>query len=208
METITLVSFIIGIAGFCWGIATWIYTYRKTRRLYDQLRRVAWDEIRLGSRELRAKFEHDFQPTVIFAPCRRGATIANLMFDTGENILLHVGIRIDKRDKNQELSTNLPAKDWKIVETDKYFHYIPRALVDFLRANKEAKLLILDDFAMTGDSLKGFVDFFESHDVKRENIRTIAIVGTRASLEGKNLPDLCWFKTTEERFYFPWGKAI
>jgi len=208
MEPITLVSFVIGIVGFCWGIVTWTYNYKKTRRLYDQLRRVTWDEIRLGSRELRSKFEHDFHPTAVFAPCRRGATIANLMFDTSENILLHVGIRTDKRVKDQEMSTHLPTKDWKVVETDKYYHYVPRALIDFLHANLDAKLLVLDDFAMTGDSLKGFTDFFESQGVKRENIKTVALVGTRASIEGKNLPDLCWFKTTEEQFYFPWGRAV
>ena len=147
---IGIVGIVIGILGV---ILAWHYGW-KSAELYKKLRTITWDELRMASRELRKKIEKKFQPDVIFTPCKRGATIANLMFDVDETIFLYVGTRIGIQEKR---SASLP-KDWEegwdVVETGKYYQYIPQIL---LNLNKDIKLLIVDDFAMTGDSLKEIV---------------------------------------------------
>jgi hypoxanthine phosphoribosyltransferase len=210
MELVDAIGFTVGIVGFVWGIVTYVYSTRKSARLYKELRRITWDEIRLASRKLRKNIERSFHPSVVFAPCRRGAAIANLMFDTEENILLHVGIRIDKRTKNAKEFAKSRTDDWKIVETGKYYHYIPLSLINLLSKDKTAKLLILDDYAMTGDSLKGIVDLLLNNGVEQDNLRTAALVCTAGAWDGKGhkVPDFWWLKTTYDEFYFPWGKAV
>jgi len=202
------IGYVFGIVGSAWGIATYLYTSRKSAQLYKELRRVTWDEIRLASHKLRKDIEKSFQPSVVFAPCRRGATIANLMFDNEENVLLHVGIRIDKRVDGATLMANPPTNDWQVAETEKYYHYIPQALVNLLAKDKMARLLILDDYAMTGDALKRIIDFFLERGVERRNLKTATLICTAAAREGKKLPDFYWHKTTYSEFYFPWGKAV
>lgn len=204
MDWLSLIGFIVGIVGLIWGVVE----RHKAARKYMELRRITWDELRLASRELLKNVEKEFHPDVIFTPCRRGATIANLMFAVDENILLHVGIRLDKRGKETAPLPEIWRKEWAVVETGKYYHYIPRTLINLLNANRDLKLLILDDFAMTGDSLKSLTDFFKNNGLEKENMKTATIVCTPAAYEGKSLPDFSWFKTEYGEFYFPWGKAV
>ena len=86
MDTTTIIGYIIGII----GLFVAIYYGHKHSQLYKELRRISWDELRIASRELRKKIEREFQPDIVFTPCRRGATIANLMFDINENVPLYV----------------------------------------------------------------------------------------------------------------------
>jgi len=125
-----------------------IYFYKKTLHLNEERRRITWSDLPIESQELKRKIMRDFKPNIVFTPCRRGATIANLMFSVDENILLYVGIREDLR---AEKKLESPPKDYEIISpTGKYKHYIPKAL---LNEKKDVNLLILDDFADTGDSL-------------------------------------------------------
>jgi hypoxanthine phosphoribosyltransferase len=208
MDPLDLIGFIIGIVGFVWGISSFVYSNRKSARYYKELRRVTWDEMRLGSRKLRKTIEQTFHPTIFFTPCRRGATIANLMFDIEENVLLYVGIRKDKRGEGVSDFVKSMKNDWEVVETGKYFHYIPKALVNFMNNDAKAELLILDDYAMTGDSLRNIVDFLLKKGVEPEKIKTATLICTTASCEGKKMPDFYWLKTEYSEFYFPWGKAV
>lgn len=202
------IEYIIGIVGIIIGIAgvilAWHYG-QKNIELYKKLRTVTWDELQMASRGLRKKIEREFQPNVIFTPCKRGATIANLMFDVDENIFLYVGTRMDRRGKRSASLPNDCEEGWGVVKTSKYYHYIPQIL---LNLNKNIKLLIIDDFAMTGDSLKGIVDLLKKEGFKEENIKTATIACTYSAYEGKHLPDFYWHKTEYKEFYFPWGKAV
>ena len=199
---------IIGIVGIIIGIVGIFLAYHYERgrtELYKKLRTITWDELRMASRGLRKKIEGKFQPDVIFTPCKRGATIANLMFDVDETIFLYVGTRIDRQEKRSASLPNGWEEGWGVVETKKYYNYIPKIL---LNLNKDIKLLIIDDFAMTGDSLEGIVDLLKKEGFKEENIKTATIVCTHSVYDGKHLPDFYWNKTEYKEFYFPWGKAV
>lgn len=145
-----------------------------------------------------------FKPDIIFSPCRRGATIANLFLDLDENVYLFVGVREDIRDGDTFKYTPEKLSDcWYTIETKKYKQYIPKQLLE----NKQAKLLILDDFAMSGDSMLAITKFLIENGFVRENIKTATIVCTDAAFYAKKAPDFIWLKTSHIDFYFPWGKA-
>ena len=205
------IGIIIAIGGiigtFFFGIVS-IHFYKKTSRfekeifhLNEERRRVTWSDLLSESKELKRKIERDFKPGIIFTPCRRGATIANLMFDISENILLYVGIREDCRE---EKKLEFPPKDYEAVSpTGKYNQYIPRTLLD---ERKDANLLILDDFVETGDSLKATVDFLLKKGFQKDKVKTATIVCSKVALRGRKAPNFFSLEMPSD-FYFPWGKA-
>ncbi|MDD1689205.1 MAG: hypothetical protein LUQ66_00910 [Methanoregula sp.] len=218
---------LIGIAGFIFGFWQYLKSEKNQRKseafqeksekfqqkyeeLYLKVRTITWDELEKASRDLRKKFEETgFRPNIIFTPCRRGASIANMMYGVDENIFLYVGLRIDERGKPKpsDLPLNDLNEEWEDVKTRKYHHYIPKFFLTDLNRNK--KLLILDDFAMSGDSLKDIVtDLIEKKGFKKENIKTATIICTSVARDANKSPDFTVFDTEYSDFYFPWGKAV
>lgn len=200
-----------GIIGtFFFGIVS-IHFYKKTSRfekeifhLNEERRRITWSDLLSESQELKGMIERDFKPGIIFTPCRRGATIANLMFGIGENILLYVGIREDIRKDHKGEKFESPPKGYEVIpKTGKYKHYIPIGLLD---EKKNVNLLILDDFVDSGDSLKAIVDFLGERGFQRDKIKTAAIVCTKTALGSRKAPNFFPLEMDPD-FYFPWGKA-
>lgn len=203
---VTIISLILAIAGYFSSRRSHkenIYSNEKIIHLNEERRRITWSDLLSTCQELRSGIERGFKPDIIFTPCRRGATIANLMFGVGENILMYVGIREDSREEKKFES---PPKDYKSVPpTGKYNHYIPSALLA-IDERKDMNLLVLDDFVDTGDSLKAIVDFLSDEGFQRDNIKTATIVCSEAARRGGKEPDFFSLVMPPD-FYFPWGKA-
>ena len=81
-------------------------------------------------------------------------------------------------------------------------------MVGLVKANKNVKVLIVDDFAMSGDSLKEIVNLLEKKGFKRENIRTATIVCTPNAYDIRKQPNYYCIKNDYKEFNFPWGKAV
>ena len=194
---------VAGVIGTFAGIIVSCYYGRKSSRCNRELKRFIWSDLESASRGLRNKIKKKFRPDIVFTPCRRGAAVANLMFEVGENIILYVGIREDRQEKKFDFSSKEWKKDWEVVETEKYFHYIPKAMLK----ERNANLLILDDFAMSGTSLKNIVNFLLDKGFSEDNIKTATIVCTDATYDAGRAPDFWWKKTPYTDFEFPWGRA-
>lgn len=256
---IAILSIIITIviAVITTGISIW-YKEREIIKLKREKKRVSWEEVTIGSRELLQKIQNGkvdvvphsgikekdealnkilrtkFDPTVIFVPCRRGATITNLMLDIQETKPVYVGIRLDKRKgnsaskeaeklRNQKLlvannvttgcninqEANQQKSCWIEVDTGKYFQFIPSQLIELLRENPQEKLLILDDYASSGDSQKEITQKIqETAEIKDyTRIRTAVLVIDHASID-KAIAHFWWLEKEGKDFYFPWGKAV
>ncbi len=229
METWELANIVVGWIVAVIGIVLTIYYARHSSRLEKERRRVSWDEVRSGSSKLRRdiqsgkvsnligsneprKRKRKFRPSVVFVPCRRGATVANLMFDTQENILLFMGVRLDKRRPNAETeAAKLRTDDWvEPHQTGKYYHFIPRPLIDMLTTNPDAKLLILDDYAESGNSMKEIATKIqEAAKLTEDNLRTAVLVCNKsAGDQGNHAPNFWWLENNYPDFYFPWGKSV
>jgi len=202
VEEMDILTIFFGIVSVIGVIGT-LYYGSKSVHHNRELKRIVWSDLASASHRLRNKIKKKFRPDIVFTPDRRGATIANLMFEVGENIILYVGIREDQRENDFVFSSEKWKKDWEIVKTEKYFHYIPKALLKENNAN----LLILDDFAMSGTSLTSIVDFLLNKGFSEDKIKTATIVCTDAAHDAGKAPDFWWKKTPHTDFEFPWGGA-
>lgn len=207
----TMIGIVIGILGLVAAIVAAVDSRRQAQKYqaeFQKSRTITWDELRQGSNSLRKEIEKNFRPTAIFTPCRRGASIANLMYDNQENILLYVGIRIDKRLPGAAQMATPPTNDWRVADTGKYYHYIPNSLVNLLVKEKTARLLILDDYTQTGDSLARITNFLKENGAEPSNLKTAAMVCHDSAIQGNKAPDFYWRNTDKSDFLFPWGKAV
>ncbi|CAD6492150.1 MAG: hypothetical protein CHKLHMKO_00238 [Candidatus Argoarchaeum ethanivorans] len=201
-----ILTIIFGIVGAMGTMGT-IYYGIKSLHLNRELKRITWSDFKSASRELKKEINKNFKPDIVFSPCRRGATIANLVFDVGENVILYVGIREDHREDNfcflGDAWKNAWKEDFAVVKTNKYYHYIPMGMLK----KKNINLLILDDFAMSGTSLQKLKEVLLEKGFHKENIKTATIVCTDAAYDADMAPDFWWRKTPYTDVEFPWGKA-
>jgi len=145
------------------------------------------------------KIKKDFVPDVVFTPGLRGATFANLLVaEFNEEIPVVVGISIIKQDATV---INLP--NYHLIETTKWSVYIPEQLFAFSQKN----ILIVDDFAMSGDFLHNLSATLIARGFAKEHIRTMCVAVTKVAIKAHKAPDYYWFQAEEANFYFPWGKA-
>lgn len=202
---ITLLGLIYNV--FSWecfigyvGLLLAIYFGIENRQLNEEKRKLSWSDLQSLTRDLRQKINQKYEPQIYFSPCRRGATVANLMFFPNENVPLYVGIREDTRVTPQ---LNLNKKDFKVVSTGKYNQYIPISLLE----KKDSKLLIIDDFAETGISLSAIVNCLIDNGFNEDNIKTATVACSEIAIRDDKRPDFCSI-TMPHGFYFPWGRAI
>ncbi|MDR2719756.1 MAG: hypothetical protein LBC03_02995, partial [Nitrososphaerota archaeon] len=189
-------SIVVAGLGLMWKVVgTKVSIFFEGRILKKKERKISWDELRSKSKDLLnriksgqvneshlhkliikpeeqkiyEKAKEGFKPDVIFAPCSRGATIANAMFDKQEERLpIYVGMRINKDDtasnigkisekheKCKQMNCNnkkCDKTDWFVAHTAKHYHFIPYQLIELLRTYKNINVLLLDDYANSGNS--------------------------------------------------------
>lgn len=198
---ISTICGIVGIIGtLSFGVLS-VYFYKKNLKLNEEKRRIEYSDLMKASKGLKGKILKKFQPDVLFTPCRRGATIANLMLDVGENIPLYVGFREDLRED----ILKSPPKNYEIApKTGKYNHYIPEGL---LNENKDSNILVIDDFVDSGDSLKTIVEFLITKGFQRDKIKTATIVCTKTAIRSGKNSNFYVYEDMPYDFYFPWGRA-
>ena len=71
----------------------------------------------------------------------------------------------------------------------------------------DKKILIFDDLVMSGDSLSCVRNQILSFGFDNAKTETAALVCTTMAREARKAPDFSWYKTSTNRFYFPWGQA-
>jgi hypoxanthine phosphoribosyltransferase len=141
-----------------------------------------------------------FEPDIIFAPGLRGATFANVLEDEFRKDSLPVIVGIStwtNFDCFKDIS------GYKILTTKRWQLLIPNILF----AICDKRLLIVDDFAMTGDFLSILKSELISTGYKEENIKSVTIATTTVAIENKTAPDFYWHEPADSNFFFPWGKA-
>jgi hypoxanthine phosphoribosyltransferase len=165
-------------------------------------KRITWAELPKRSRSLRDDFEGDFSPDLIITPGLRGGTILNLMYGVKENKLTYTGFREDTRWSNQLDSR--PRGYMLLNETSDYRHYLPEGVTE---EPTDQKILILDDYAKTGESLRKFRKSLIELGFDSENIKTASIVCSETVTKGGEPPDY-YSLSMPSGFDFPWGEAI
>ncbi len=196
MDTLNIVLAVLSVAGtagtFFYGI--------KSSRLERERRKLTWDDLTVAAMDLAQKLKRTFQPELIFALSAKGTAISLIgLPELGCHLPLYVGLAEDERHHKFPFAP----EHFERLATTKWTLHIPIALF----ANNEKRVLILDDFVMSGDSLKSVVELLVSKGFNRNNLKTAAIISTRVAADAGKAPDYCWRTVADANFYFPWGKA-
>jgi hypoxanthine phosphoribosyltransferase len=184
------------------GIVLTVYYGRKSIELEKSKKKLEWSDLQSCANDLGSKLKQrkSFLPKIIFTPGLRGATFANLLLgELDHDVPIFVGISSWKDNPHAIRQIN----GFIQIETKKWYVYIPESILDFTGQN----LLILDDFAMSGDFLEKVRDLLISKGFESKNIKTMCIATTKVAVHNHKSPDYFWMETTDDNFYFPWGKA-
>ena len=196
MDWINVVSIVVGILGL---IGT-LYFGIKSRRLTEKIRKFDWIDIEAGVKYLNRRVARKFQPDIIVTTSAGSASIvANLFIANTEKFIpFYSGIS----KKIDDEFTHEP-KCKQFYMTSRWKTYIP----DEVFQHKNARVLILDDVTLSGDTLARLIELLVKNGVKRENIFSASLFATDMSITGNRAPDVYWYRISDTHFYFPWGKS-
>ncbi|MCX4363070.1 MAG: hypothetical protein OSJ74_06790 [Clostridia bacterium] len=197
----SIISEIIGVIGAllgAWGVVLTIISNRKNRKL----KTVTWSDIQSATKFFWSKLNHEkFIPTFIITPGQKGGIIAQLISDFyDEKIPILSGFLENKDNKKVEDNGYLT------LSTTKWHVHIPIVLKT-CENKKNIKLLIVDDFVMSGDFLYKLKKELLELGYIEQNIYSCAIAVTKVAIDAKKSPNYHWKVVEDKDFYFPWGKA-
>lgn len=196
MEFLTVM---FGLLTFA-GLGFTIHYGRKASALEKARKQFDWTDLQACMSDLASASKKEFIPDVVFTPGLRGATLTNLLLSEFDgNIPAYVGISFwrESLDAPSELS------ETERIDTKKWYVHVPLSLTSY----KDKKLLVVDDFAMSGDFLDSLRIVLQGMGFQSNNVKTMCAVTTTIAIQNKKAPDYWWFASENTDFYFPWGKA-
>lgn len=197
MDLLNVLSFTVGV----FGVGLSIYFGREAKRLAVKIKSIAWEDIVLAASDLASEITRNFDPDIIYAPdCRGGIIGMQIRQGMRHEILLITGVTLWK--ENISSAPELPGYSTK--ETTKWFVITPDVLSSF----SGKKILVVDDFAMSGDALVSIKNnLVEDLGFKKENVKTCAVIVSETAKRSNKYPDFSWKTVEHHDFFFPWGNA-
>lgn len=196
MDLINVASFVIGIL----GLVGTLFFGLKSRQLVEKIRKFDWNDIEAGVKYLNRKVESKFKPDIIVTTSAGSASIVASLFVSNMDKFIPFYCGISKRI--DEDFTCEP-KFEKFYTTSRWKTYIPDEVFQY----HDARILIIDDVTLSGDSLAQLIILMVKNGVKRENIYSVSLFATDISITANRAPDLYWYHISDTHFYFPWGKS-
>lgn len=197
----SIISELVGILGTAfgvWGVVLTIGSNRKNKKL----KTITWTDIQSATKYFWRKLQYQkFKPDFIVTPGQKGGIIAQLIRDFYENDIpifsgfLNIKGREVVKDEN-----------YLTLSTTKWNVHLPISLKTFKQKNK-IKLLIVDDFVMSGDFMHLLKEILLELGYLEQNIYSCAIVVTKVAMDANKGPNYHWKIVDDKDFYFPWGKA-
>ncbi|WP_409344265.1 phosphoribosyltransferase family protein [Paenibacillus sp. MBLB4367] len=200
MDVNGIMNWFFGIVGVVGAVAS--YNSEHKRKKEEKMRKtLTWAELQAGTndicKELRRKqFEFD----VILTPNLRGGIISELIKDHFDR---HIPVFVGQIFW-REMDGDIPViPEHFPIETGKWMLYLPDAVANF----KDSRLLIVDDFAMSGDTVFNIKKELVARGFQPKNIGTFSLITTPIAKANNKAPDFHWRTSEDNSFYFPWGKA-
>lgn len=182
------------------SISISIYYGQKSTRLEKEVRSYDWYEIMSAVTIIYRKMIKAFKPTIIFAPCLRGGIVAELFLsELGEEIPVFMGMAFTSQYNKSAINLS----GFSEMNTRNWSYYLPDAIFDI----KNPKILIIDDFSHSGETLNNLKKIFISKGINSNNVKTMCLAVTNVAIQSNNPPDFYYYTKNDDNFYFPWGKA-
>lgn len=193
-ELISIVGTILGAV----GVMLTINSNKKEKRL----RTVTWSDLQSATKYFWRKLKHNkFVPTFIITPGQKGGIIAQLVRDFyEENIPIFSGF-LEPNSTSRAFDDN-----YFTIITTKWRVHMPISIKTF-EDKESAKILIVDDFVMSGDFLLNLKNTLLELGYQKDNICACSVAVTKVAIDGHKEPDYYWKVVENKDFYFPWGKA-
>jgi hypoxanthine phosphoribosyltransferase len=185
---------VITVLGF--GLALWQYI--RAERLNRRQRDLDWPRFHNAASDLaRAVDRSGFTPDFILATSDRGAIVGHLVArELRRQIPIITAGYLDTPG-----GTVLPGFD--AIGGSKTTVYIPHGVRELV----STKVLVLDDFVMSGDGMAVARKQLESYGFAPEAIKTGSVVATRLAIANRKGPDFLAREIKDFDFFFPWGRA-
>ena len=197
----SIVNELIGIVGTlfgAWGVAQNIISKKKNRKL----KAITWSDIQSATKFFWKKLKHEkFEPTFIITPGQKGGIISQLISDFYEEGIPICSGYLEAKNKKQVTDDN-----YLTLSTTKWNVYLPISLKTCKQKDK-VKLLIVDDFVMSGDFLYKLKSTLLELGYLEKNICSCAMAVTKVAIDANKAPSYYWKVVDDKDFYFPWGKA-
>ena len=183
------------VIGF--GLAIW-QTLR-AEQLNRRQRDLDWPRFRSATSDLARSIDRsDFMPDVILALSERGAMVAHLVArELRSQVPIVTVAYLAKSDDGADLPGYDPIRGTKAVT------FLP----DKLGELSDRRVLLLDDFVMSGDGLANVTKALLAMGFEPNRLRSGAVVATRLAIANRKGPDYWARETRDFDFYFPWGRA-
>ena len=182
------------------GVILTIYYSRKADEINLKRKRLEWPDIQAASTDLARRIKKDFIPSAIVTPGLTGATFANLLIEQFPN---QPPVFVGTRTWKDEPHGDIPREDSFTIETKKWYVTIPASIAKYV----DGPILIVDDFAMSGDFMDMLRQKLVETGISKESIRSATIAVTKVAIRNHKGPDYYWWVADDDDFFFPWGKA-
>ena len=193
-------NIIFGISTIIALLST-IYYGHKSSKLEKQRKKLDWTDLQSCANDMGKQLKKSgFKPDILFTPGLRGATFANLIQnEISEKTPVYVGLSYWK----ETIPVCESKEGYILLETNKWYVLIPKLLL----SQKDKKILIIDDYVMSGDFLQSMIKILTDSGLDKNNIQSMAVATTKIAIENHKEPNYFWWTTIDSNFYFPWGKA-
>ena len=191
-NAILIITTVIGF-----GLAIWQAI--RAEQLNRRQRDLDWPRFRSAVSDLARSIERSgFLPDFIMALSDRGAMVGHLVARELRNQVPIVTLGyLDSTEKTLDIPGFTAFRGTKATV------YVPEKLENM----SSLKVLLLDDFTMSGDGLGRIKERLLEVGFEPGNIVSGTVVATKIAIANKKGPDHYARETRDFDFYFPWGRA-
>lgn len=190
-------GFTVGLVGL--GLAAW--QALRAEQLARRVRSITWADLQVAAHKLAKQCERNkVRPSTIVAPSPLGGIVAELIrSELAPDCPILVGVIYSSNSK-------MPDSLHGFVK-----RVGPRWTVFVPNQNNKlwsvGYVLIIDDFARTGETIKAVKDALIAQGASPEKLATAAVAVSDIALDNDRAPDFYWRAVHDINFSFPWGVA-
>lgn len=182
------------VLGF--GLAVW--QAMRAEQLNKRQRDLDWPRFRNAASDLARSVDRSgFMPDFILSISERGAIVGNLV---ARELRYQIPI-LTVGYLDQAGTVSIPG--YLTLRGTKATTFLPEGL----RGLKEKKVLLLDDFVMSGDGLFRVKNQLLEYGFAAKCIRSGSVVATKLAIANNKGPDFFAREARDFDFFFPWGRA-
>lgn len=193
---LTIVSIFLGFFS--------VFEYLQKKKVEKALKSITWDDMRSASVIISKKLIKEYHPDVIYIPnIKSGIMMQFIRNYFKEYIPVVIGQTVSKDYFNKQDCDKIKGLDnYWYAETNKWFVYIPKILLEY----KDQNILILDNISLTGNFLNIVTKELIKYGIPEDHIETACIATSQSAINDAVAPKY-YYKTLEDTkiVYMPWG---